>query len=114
MLDQFEILTGDANPLHKERDFAVQYGFPDRVAYGMLTASFYSTLIGMYLPGKYALLQGVDVAFIAPVFPGDKLTIFGEIVSVHQTLKQIEIGAHISNQFGKKVSRAKIRSGINE
>ena len=114
MMDQFEILSGDANPLHTERDFALSCGYRDRVVYGMLTASFYSTLVGMYLPGRYALLQGVDASFIAPVFPGDELTVFGEIISIHPILKQIEIRAHISNQLGKKVSKAKIRSGINE
>ena len=59
-------------------------------------------------------LQGVDASFIAPVFPGDELTVFGEIFSIHQVFKQIEIRAHITNQIGKKVSKAKIRSGINE
>jgi acyl dehydratase len=68
----------------------------------------------MYLPGRYALLQGVDASFIAPVLPGDELTVFGEITSIHEMLKQIEIRAHITNQLGKKVSRAKIRSGISE
>lgn len=114
MMNQFEALSGDANPLHTERDFALSCGYRDRVVYGMLTASFYSTLIGMYLPGKYALLQGVDASFIAPVFPGDELTVFGEITSIHQMVRQIEIRAYITNQLGEKVSKAKIRSGINE
>lgn len=114
MMDQFEKLSGDSNPLHTERDFALSHGYRDRVVYGMLTAAFYSTLVGMYLPGRYALLQGVDASFTAPVFPGDDLTVFGEITSIHQMLKQIEIRAQITNQLGKKVSRAKIRSGINE
>jgi acyl dehydratase len=114
MMEQFEALSGDANPLHTERDFALSCGYRDRVVYGMLTASLYSTLVGMYLPGRYALLQGVDASFIAPVFPGDELTVFGEITSIHEMLKQIEIRAHITNQLGKKVSRAKIRSGISE
>ena len=114
MMDQFAALSGDANPLHTERDFALSCGYRDRVVYGMLTASFYSTLVGMYLPGRYALLQEVDASFIAPVFPGDELTVFGEVTAIHQMLRQIEIRAKITNQLGEKVSRAKIRSGINE
>jgi 3-hydroxybutyryl-CoA dehydratase len=114
MMDTFEKLTGDANLLHTSKDFAVANGYKDRVAYGMLTSSFYSTLVGMYLPGKYALLQGVDVSLIAPVFPGDTLTVFGEVVAVHEAFRQIEIKAYIMNQLGKKISRAKIRSGIHE
>jgi 3-hydroxybutyryl-CoA dehydratase len=113
-LAAFRELSGDDNTLHVDRAFAQGRGFPDRVVYGMLTASFYSTLVGMYLPGKYALLQGVDSAFLAPVFVGDTLTIQGEVVAVHEAVAQIEIKAAITNQHGKKVSRAKIRAGVHE
>ena len=114
MMDQFCSLSGDINPLHTDTEFAMAHGFSDRVVYGMLTASFYSTLIGVYLPGRYALLQTVHTAFIAPVFSGDTLNIFGEVVSRHEVLRQIEVKAHITNQHGKKVSRAKIWTGIHE
>lgn len=114
MLESFRTLSGDANPLHIDKEYAASRGFKDRVAYGMLTASFYSTLVGMFLPGRYALLQGVDASFVAPVFPGDVLTVFGEVISAHQVLRQIEIRAYITNQQGQKVSKAKIRTGIYE
>lgn len=114
MMRMFATLSGDLNSLHVDQAFAQSRGFPDRVSYGMLTASFYSTLVGMYLPGKYALLQQVDATFLAPVFAGDTLTISGEVVDVHESVGQIEIRATIVNQAGKKVSRAKIRAGVNE
>ena len=114
MVDQFSVLSGDDNPLHCELAFAQSRGYRDRVVHGMLTASFYSTLVGIYLPGRYALLQGVDASFLSPVFPGDRLTVFGEISAVHHELRQIEIRAHITNQSGTRVSRAKIRSGSCE
>jgi len=114
MMDQFRSLSGDVNPLHTETEFALSSGYQDCVVYGMLTASFYSTLVGVYLPGRYALLQGVDVSFTAPVFTGDSLTVYGEVTAIHEALRQIEIRTYITNQHGKKVSRAKIRAGINE
>jgi 3-hydroxybutyryl-CoA dehydratase len=113
MMRIFESLTGDKNPLHTSVDFATSNGFKNKVVYGMLTTSFYSTLVGMYIPGKHALLQGVDVSLIAPVFPGDILTVFGEVVAIHEVFEQIEIKGYITNQAGKKVSRAKIRSGVH-
>jgi acyl dehydratase len=113
MLDQFAQLSGDTNPLHADAEFARSRGHPDRVAFGMLTASFYSTLAGVHLPGRHALLQGVDASFVAPVFAGDLLTVSGEVSAVHAALGQIEIRAHITNQHGKKVSRAKIRVGFS-
>ena len=53
MLNGFRLISGDDNPLHCSEDYAKAHGYPGRVAYGMLTASLYSTLAGVYLPGKY-------------------------------------------------------------
>ncbi|MBQ9091319.1 MAG: hypothetical protein IJY52_03500, partial [Anaerotignum sp.] len=49
----FLAITGDINPLHNDQEFAQKQGHPDKVAFGMLTASFLSTLAGVYLPGRY-------------------------------------------------------------
>lgn len=114
LLNMFSDMSGDKNPMHMDATFAAKYGFSDRVAYGMLTASFYSTLVGMYLPGEYALLQGLNLSFTSPVYPGDTLTVFGEVVFIHEAYRQIELKAYITGQNGQKVSRAKIRVGINE
>jgi|ERR1035441_2643055 3-hydroxybutyryl-CoA dehydratase len=112
MMERFGDITGDRNPLHTDYDYAVVAGFSGRVSYAMLTGSFYSTLVGMYLPGKYALFHSLDAAFVQPVFAGDSLTVYGEVESVHRALRQAQIRAHITNQHGRKVSRAKIKSGI--
>lgn len=50
MMDAFCRLTGDINPLHVDAEYALKKGFPDRVVYGMLTASLVSTLGGVLLP----------------------------------------------------------------
>ncbi|MGE4297509.1 MAG: MaoC family dehydratase [Desulfovibrionaceae bacterium] len=114
MLDAFCGLSGDVNPLHTDADEARRRGFPDRVAYGMLTASFYSTLVGVHLPGERALLHGVDAAFTGPVHPGDTLTVRGEVSYVNEAYGQIEIKARVVNQHGKTVSRAKIKAGVHD
>ena len=114
MVDSFSYLSGDKNPLHTDPIFAADYGFPDRVVHGMLTASLFSTFVGMYLPGKFALFQEVALSFTAPVFPGDTLTVTGEVVSIHEVYRSFEIKAYVTNQYGKKVCRAKIRTGVNE
>lgn len=46
MMDAFRALSADPNPLHLDAGFAKAHGFPDRVVYGMLTASLLSTLGG--------------------------------------------------------------------
>nr|MCR5590424.1 MaoC family dehydratase N-terminal domain-containing protein [Lachnospiraceae bacterium] len=79
MLEKFRDITGDINPLHNDEEYAVSKGHPKKVAYGMLTASFLSTLAGVYLPGRRSLIHEVSVKFSKPVYPGDVLTIEGEV-----------------------------------
>lgn len=112
MQKSFMRITDDVNPMHIDQNYAESNGFDDKIVYGMLTASFYSTLVGVYLPGKYCLLQECDVSFSKPVYIGDVLTVFGEVVDIHEAFKRITIKASIKNQDGKKVSKAKIVAGI--
>ena len=52
MVKNFEKFTGDINPLHTSLQFANSRGFTKKIVYGMLTASFYSTLIGFICQEK--------------------------------------------------------------
>ena len=114
MLDKFMEISGDISPLHCDENFARQQGYPGRVVYGMLTASFYSKLAGVYLPGKYCLLQEITTKFRSPVFIGDLLTITGTISEKNDTCKRITIKAEIVNEKGKKVSKAIIQIGVDK
>ena len=112
-IDVFQSLVGDFNPLHSSLEYANASGFKNRVVNGMLTAGFYSQLVGNYLPGKNALLHRVDTSFLNPVFEGDELSVIGEVVAVNFTVKQIEIKAEMSVN-SRRVSRAKIWVGVRE
>ena len=112
MMQMFRQLSGDINPLHTDDDYAKAAGFPQKVVYGMLSASFFSTLVGVYLPGKYCLLHEVKSSFIRPVFVGDELEISGKISHINETFRQLEIKASIRNQNNEKVSRAVILTGV--
>jgi 3-hydroxybutyryl-CoA dehydratase len=112
MMERFLRDTGDHNPLHVDAPYAERNGFRGRVVYGLLTSSLYSTLAGVYLPGKYCLLHGIDVQFLRPVFVGDRLNISGEIAYLNEACRQAHINAHIVNGHGEKVSKARIRVGV--
>ena len=111
-LDKFLDISNDLNPLHVDNAYAKEKGFDGRVVYGLLTASFYSTLVGVYLPGKYCILQSIDTQFLKPVYIGETLTISGKISYINEAFKQIEIQATIVNQNGQKVSKATIKTGL--
>ena len=112
MMAQFYAITGDNSPIHMDADYAAGRGYPGRVVYGMLGASFLSTLAGVYLPGEHCLLHGVDLKFAKPIFIGDILTVTGVVDEVNDTFREITIKASIVNQDGKKVTRAVIRAGV--
>jgi acyl dehydratase len=112
MLDRFADLCGDRNPLHMDRDFAASAGHPDRVAHGMLSASLFSTLVGMHLPGKNALLHETKASFRSPIYPGDRVQVSGEIVSLNETCKQAEIKAQIRGPKGQKCVSATLKVGL--
>lgn len=112
LLDSFKLISEDYNPLHVDREYAKSQGFSDKVAYGMLAASFYSALAGMYLPGKYCLLQSISIDFIKPVYVGDILTIYGKVVEKNDSVRRIVINGYTKKQDGKKVSRVRMEVGV--
>ena len=112
MMENFLALTRDTNPMHTSADYAKSNGFKDTLVYGLLTTSFYSTLAGVYLPGKHCLLQEVSAQFTKPVFVGDVLTVSGKVAEVQETFRRIVIKARIVNQDGVTVNRATITAGV--
>lgn len=112
MEDNFRAISGDCNPLHRDDAFAMEIGdgkFSRHVCFGMLTASFYSTLAGVYLPGKYSLLHSLNIKFQKPVYAGEVLTVSGEIVKKQDDLKLILVKAVIKNADSQTVSKADMK-----
>lgn len=111
-MEQFCGISQDHNPLHCDDVYARECGHPGVVAYGMLTASFLSTLAGVYLPGKYSLIQTVEIKCVAPVYVNDELTISGEVVEKNDVFRFITVKYRITNQDGKCVMRGKMQVGV--
>ncbi len=101
LLNDFAKISGDFNPLHMDEKYADKTKFGKRVCHGMLLASFFSQLVGMYLPGKNALYFSQTLNFRNPCFIGDQVTIEGEIVEKKPNMKLITVKTTIHNQIGK-------------
>jgi len=114
MMEDFLRLSGDHNPLHADAEFAHQAGFRAVVAHGMLTSALYSRFVGMYLPGRYCILHGIDVDFVNPAFIGDRLRVSGTVTYLNHVYRRVEIKATIHNNHGDLISKAKIRVGLHE
>ena len=69
----FAGISGDTNPVHINEEFAAGTMFSGRIAHGMLTASFISTVIGTRLPGPGCIYLSQSLRFKAPVRVGDTI-----------------------------------------
>jgi 3-hydroxybutyryl-CoA dehydratase len=112
MMERFRADTGDDNPLHVDLDAALRAGFEDRIVYGMLTASFFSTLAGVHLPGTRCLLHGINATFHAPVYVGDRLSVRGTVDYRNESFRQAELACVITNQSDKRVASARLKVGV--
>ena len=113
MENVFREISGDNNLLHYDDVFAKQVSngiYSCHVCFGMLTASLYSTIAGMYLPGKYSLIHSLDrLSFLKPVYIGDTLKVEGKVIDKNDALKMIILDAKILNQHNQAVSKAKMK-----
>jgi len=100
-------IIGDFNSLHVNRDFAEKSMFGQRVAHGMLTASFISTVIGTCLPGNNALYISQEVKFVKPVFIGDTITVQAEVLEKIDAKRRIVLKTDVYNQKGEVVIAGK-------
>jgi 3-hydroxybutyryl-CoA dehydratase len=70
----FAGVSGDDNPVHLNEIYASESMFKGRIAHGMLTASYISTVIGTRLPGPGTIYLAQNLKFRAPVRAGDTVT----------------------------------------
>ncbi len=73
-INAFAEVSGDFNPIHVDEEAAKKSVFGRRIAHGMLSASFISAVLGMYLPGEGTIYLGQNLKFLKPVDIGDEIT----------------------------------------
>lgn len=82
LIRTFSEVCGDHNPVHLDAEFAKTTIFKERIAHGMLGASFISTAIGVHLPGPGTIYLGQNLKFKAPVKINDTVTAKVEVISI--------------------------------
>lgn len=93
----FTKLIGDYNPLHTDLDYAKKNNFENIVAHGMLSASFFSTLVGMYLPVRNCIYISQNLKFHSVLYPNQKITVIGKIVGKSDALKIVTLKTEVRN-----------------
>ena len=67
----FGEVSGDVNPVHFDEAFAAKTIFKGRIAHGVLSSSYISTVLGMKMPGPGTIFMSLTTRFKAPVRIGD-------------------------------------------
>lgn len=111
-LSHFISITGDTNPLHVDDSFASQTFFGQRIVHGMLSASMFSTLVGLHIPGIGAIYKSQTLEFLGPVYIGDTITAWFEIVAIEPEKEEVIIKSWIENQDGKIVIKGRAVAGL--
>ncbi len=96
-------ISGDFNPAHVNEEYAATTFFKTRIAHGMLTASFISTLVGTILPGPASIYIIQTLQFLAPVKIGDTVTAIAEVAEKFADKKRVRLKTWCVNQKGTTV-----------
>jgi 3-hydroxybutyryl-CoA dehydratase len=111
-IQRFVEITGDVNPLHVDDEFAAATPFGRRVLHGMLTASIFSTMVGMLLPGTGAIYRSQTLTFLLPVHVGETVTAHFVVRAVDRAKHRLDIDAWIENEAGQRVVEGTCEAGL--
>ncbi|WP_299371489.1 MaoC family dehydratase [uncultured Kiloniella sp.] len=85
----FAGISGDTNPVHIDEEAAKKSVFEGRIAHGMLTASYLSTVLGTRLPGPGCIYLSQSLRFKGPVRIGDTVTAIVRVKEVMMSKKRV-------------------------
>jgi acyl dehydratase len=100
----FSGLSGDKNPLHMDDEYAKATIYKDRIAHGMISASFFSSLFGTKIPGEGSVYVAQSLHFKRPVYINDTVT---------ATITVIRIDIKRRRVFFRTVCRVKNKTVID-
>lgn len=101
--DAFIEISGDENPLHIDDDFARESGFRSRVAHGLLVSSLMLPMFGKISSAKGFLCLEQTLKYRVPVYPGDTITVTGEVKQKSEAFDVLVVDTRITNQHGELV-----------
>ena len=111
-VQRFIAITGDVNPLHVDEEFASRTRFGRRVLHGMLTASLFSTMVGMFIPGTGAIYRSQTLTFLRPVRVGETVTAHFVIRAVDHAKHRLTIDSWIENAAGERAVEGTCEAGL--
>ena len=80
-------LLNDSAPIHTSDKWAKRLGIKKKIFPGLAVVGVFSKVIGMYLPGKNAVIMSINFSFRKPVFENDRLIYVCEVSKIIRSFK---------------------------
>jgi len=97
MILRWARLSGDYNRLHVDPEYARQTRFQGTIAHGPISLAFLNELMMDGFGGGWAVGgKLLDVRFIAPIRPGDRIRIGGRVKEILEKEGKVEVECDLS------------------
>ena len=103
VINDFAKATGDFNPIHLNQTYAEETYFKGRIAHGVLSIGYISSVLGNLVPGPGGILLSQEAKFLAPVRIGDIITAKVEVVELTPEKNRVKFKTTCTNQKGEVV-----------
>ena len=107
VMQRFLDISGDANPIHLDPDYAAAHGFRGNVVYGNFLGAMVSYVVGMSLPTKEVLLLSQNLAFHAPAIVGEQLSLRATVTGISEAVETIALRLTFQSSSGIDVCTGK-------
>ena len=103
-IEMFAEVSGDANPLHHDAEYAKKTRFGEPIAHGMLSAAYISAVLGTKLaPNACVVYVSQTLRFMRPVKVGDTVRAIAEVKGLDEEKRLLTIDTECLNQDGNAV-----------
>ena len=91
----FAKVSGDANPIHLDEEYAKTTIFKTRIVHGFLGGSVFSKVFGTIIPGEGTIYLSQTLKFMAAMYIGVKYTALFDFIDVDVTKHRAKVQTKI-------------------
>ena len=91
----FAKVSGDANPIHLDEEYAQKTIFKTRIVHGFLGGSVFSKVFGTIIPGEGTIYLSQSLKFMGPMYIGEKYTAVFDFIEVDVTKHRAKVQTKI-------------------
>ena len=103
LVRKFAEVSGDYNPIHLDEEFAKTTRFGKRIAHGMLSGAFISSVLGYEFKERKIVYLSQTMKFTAPVFLDDTVTATATVTKIREGRGIVTLETICTNQNNERL-----------